>query len=75
MSDQRRARGLADCRGRAGCSWPGLIEAYRDRLPAAANWTAVTLLEATAPHTVRLFNCTRHLVPELQEGDASLSGG
>lgn len=37
--------------------------------------TAVTLLEATAPHTVRLFNCTRHLVPELQEGDASLSGG
>ena len=37
--------------------------------------TAVTLLDAAAPHTVRLFNCTRHLVPELQEDDASLSGG
>ena len=26
-------------------AWPGLIEAYRDRLPVAADWTPVTLLE------------------------------
>ena len=29
--------------------WPGLIEAYRDRLPAAAGWTPVTLLEGGTP--------------------------
>ena len=29
--------------------WPGLIEAYRDRLPMAANWTPVTLLEGATP--------------------------
>lgn len=42
MSDQRSALGFANCRGRVGCSWPGLIEAYRDRLPMAADWTPVT---------------------------------
>ncbi|EUA58076.1 threonine synthase domain protein [Mycobacterium intracellulare 1956] len=25
--------------------WPGLIEAYRDRLPVGDDWTPVTLLE------------------------------
>jgi threonine synthase len=30
-------------------AWPGLIEAYRDRLPMAANWTPVTLLEGGTP--------------------------
>ena len=39
---------MSDCRGRSGCSWPGLIEAYRDRLPVAAGWTPVTLLEGMA---------------------------
>jgi len=29
--------------------WPGLIEAYRDRLPVAAGWTPVTLLEGATP--------------------------
>ena len=29
--------------------WPGLIEAYRDRLPMAAGWTPVTLLEGGTP--------------------------
>lgn len=37
--------------------------------------TAVTQVDATAPHTVRLFNCTRHLAAGLQEGAGSLSGG
>ena len=29
--------------------WPGLIEAYRDRLPVGDDWTAVTLLEGGTP--------------------------
>jgi threonine synthase len=29
--------------------WPGLIEAYRERLPMAADWTPVTLLEGGTP--------------------------
>ena len=29
--------------------WPGLIEAYRDRLPVGDNWTPVTLLEGGTP--------------------------
>ncbi len=37
--------------------------------------TAVTLLDAAAPHTVRLFNCTRHLRSGLKEDETSLSGG
>ena len=69
MSDQRRARGFADCRGRAGCSWPGLIEAYRDRLPMAADWTPVTLLEGgtplvPAPRLSEKTRCTVHVKVE-----------
>ena len=49
--------------------WPGLIEAYRDRLPAAADWTAITLLEGGTPliHAKRiseLTGCTVHLKVE-----------
>jgi len=49
--------------------WPGLIEAYRDRLPAAADWTPVTLLEGGTPlvPAVRLSertDCTVHLKVE-----------
>jgi threonine synthase len=69
MSDQRRARGFADCRGRVGCSWPGLIEAYRDRLPVAADWTPVTLLEGgtplvPAPRLSEKTGCTVHIKVE-----------
>ena len=34
---------------RVHAPWPGLIEAYRDRLPMAAGWTPVTLLEGATP--------------------------
>ncbi|MCB9442129.1 MAG: threonine synthase [Mycolicibacterium sp.] len=49
--------------------WPGLIEAYRDRLPVAANWTPVTLLEGGTPliHARRISEmtgCTVHLKVE-----------
>jgi len=71
MSDQRRARGFGDCRGRVGCSWPGLIEAYRDRLPMAADWTPVTLKEGgtplvPAPRLSEKTGCTVHIKVEGQ---------
>ncbi|BBY84360.1 threonine synthase [Mycolicibacterium tokaiense] len=49
--------------------WPGLIEAYRERLPIGADWTAVTLLEGGTPliHAKRLSEhtgCTVHLKVE-----------
>ena len=49
--------------------WPGLIEAYRDRLPIGDNWTTVTLLEGGTPliHAKRiseLTGCTVHLKVE-----------
>lgn len=49
--------------------WPGLIAAYRDRLPGAADWTPVTLLEGGTPliHAPRLSKetgCTVHLKVE-----------
>ena len=69
MSDQRRARGLGECRGRVGCSWPGLIEAYRERLPMAADWTPVTLKEGgtplvPAPRLSEMTGCTVHVKVE-----------
>ncbi len=50
-------------------AWPGLIEAYRHRLPVAKDWTAVTLLEGGTPliHAKRLSEytgCTVHLKVE-----------
>ncbi|MGB3486259.1 MAG: threonine synthase [Mycobacterium sp.] len=49
--------------------WPGLIEAYRSRLPIGDDWTAVTLLEGGTPliHATRLSEhtgCTVHLKVE-----------
>lgn len=49
--------------------WPGLIEAYRDRLPMAADWTPVTLLEGgtplvPAPRLSAMTGCTVHLKVE-----------
>ncbi|HEU0190238.1 MAG TPA: threonine synthase [Mycobacterium sp.] len=49
--------------------WPGLIEAYRERLPIGADWTPVTLLEGGTPliHATRLSEqtgCTVHLKVE-----------
>lgn len=49
--------------------WPGLIEAYRDRLPVGDDWTPVTLLEGGTPliAATRLSEktgCTVHLKVE-----------
>src|SRR6201991_4784008 len=49
--------------------WPGLIEAYRDRLPVGADWTPITLLEGGTPliSATRLSEqtgCTVHLKVE-----------
>lgn len=49
--------------------WPGLIAAYRDRLPGAADWTPVTLLEGGtplihAPRLSKMTGCTVHLKVE-----------
>ena len=49
--------------------WPGLITAYRDRLPVGDDWTPVTLLEGGTPlvHATRLSEltgCTVHLKVE-----------
>ncbi|MEI7913654.1 MAG: threonine synthase [Mycobacteriaceae bacterium] len=49
--------------------WPGLIEAYRDRLPMAADWTPVTLLEGGTPlvfaqRLSEMTGCTVHLKVE-----------
>ncbi|MCV7355934.1 threonine synthase [Mycolicibacterium fluoranthenivorans] len=49
--------------------WPGLIAAYRDRLPVTDEWTPVTLLEGGTPliHAKRLSEqtgCTVHLKVE-----------
>jgi len=49
--------------------WPGLIEAYRDRLPMAADWTPVTLLEGGTPlvfaqRLSEVTGCTVHLKVE-----------
>jgi threonine synthase len=50
-------------------AWPGLIEAYRDRLPVAAGWTPITLQEGGTPliHAKRiseLTGCEVHLKVE-----------
>ncbi|AVM00160.1 threonine synthase [Gordonia iterans] len=49
--------------------WPGLIEAYRDRLPVGDDWTIVTLLEGgtplvPAPHLSELTGCEVYLKVE-----------
>ena len=49
--------------------WPGLIAAYRDRLPVGDNWTPVTLLEGGTPlvpaaRLSELTGCTVHLKVE-----------
>jgi threonine synthase len=49
--------------------WPGLIEAYRDRLPIDASWTPITLREGAtpllpAPRLSEYTGCTVHLKVE-----------
>jgi threonine synthase len=49
--------------------WPGLIEAYRHRLPDARDWTAITLLEGATPlvparYLSELTGCEVHLKVE-----------
>ncbi|NMO01191.1 threonine synthase [Gordonia sp. TBRC 11910] len=50
-------------------AWPGLIEAYRDRLPVADDWQVVTLLEGGTPliranHLSSLTDCDVYLKVE-----------
>ena len=50
-------------------AWPGLIEAYRHRLPDARDWTAITLLEGATPlvparYLSELTGCEVHLKVE-----------
>ncbi|EME20345.1 threonine synthase [Rhodococcus triatomae] len=49
--------------------WPGLIEAYRDRLPIGENWKTVTLLEGGTPlipagHLSEVTGCEVYLKVE-----------
>ncbi|CPY49489.1 Probable threonine synthase (ThrC) [Mycobacteroides abscessus] len=49
--------------------WPGLIAAYRDRLPIGENWQPVTLREGGTPllpaaRLSELTGCTVHLKVE-----------
>ena len=49
--------------------WPGIIAAYRDRLPVGDDWTPITLLEGGTPliHAAKiseLTGCTVHLKVE-----------
>src|ERR1700744_127512 len=49
--------------------WPGLIAAYRDRLPVGDDWTPVTLLEGGTPliaatQISERTGCTVHLKVE-----------
>ena len=49
--------------------WPGLIEAYRDRLPVGDDWVPVTLYEGgtpliPAPRLSAKTGCTVHLKVE-----------
>ena len=50
-------------------AWPGLIEAYRTRMPVAADWKVVTLLEGgtplvAAPYLSELTGCEVYLKVE-----------
>jgi threonine synthase len=50
-------------------AWPGLIEAYRDRLPVEDDWKVVTLLEGgtpliAAPHISEITGCEVYLKVE-----------
>ena len=60
---------MSTTRTRVHAPWPGLIEAYRDRLPMAAGWTPVTLLEGATPlvparRLSERTGCTVHLKVE-----------
>ena len=49
--------------------WPGLIEAYRDRMPVGDDWEIVTLLEGgtpliSAPYLGELTGCEVYLKVE-----------
>ncbi|GAB11519.1 threonine synthase [Gordonia araii NBRC 100433] len=59
--------------GRAGSpvhrAWPGLVEAYRDRMPVEDDWTIVTLLEGATPlvkanHLSEVTGCEVYLKVE-----------
>jgi threonine synthase len=59
----------AATRGAIHQPWPGLIAAYRDRLPIEESWTPITLREGgtplvPAPRLSELTGCTVHLKVE-----------
>ncbi|MFT3899621.1 MAG: threonine synthase [Gordonia sp. (in: high G+C Gram-positive bacteria)] len=50
-------------------AWPGLVEAYRDRMPVQADWEIVTLLEGATPlvsagHLSEITGCEVYLKVE-----------
>jgi threonine synthase len=48
-TSRSRGRTPARLEGRVHRPWPGLIAAYRDRLPVGDDWTPITLLEGGTP--------------------------
>ncbi len=59
--------------------WPGVIAAYRDRLPVGADWVPVTLLEGgtpliAAPRLSAKTGCTVHLKVEGAQSHRLLQG-
>src|SRR5262245_5582165 len=70
MSDEPLARrALSTAPSPIHQPWPGLIGAYRDRLPVEDSWTAITLLEGgtplvPAPRLSEYASCTVHLKVE-----------
>src|SRR3954453_14824699 len=60
---------MSDARTAVHQPWPGLIAAYRDRLPIDPQWTPITLLEGGTPlihakQISELTGCTVHLKVE-----------
>ena len=49
--------------------WPGLIEAYRDRLPIGDDWAPVTLLEGGTPliHAKRISEGEQAMLDQVRQ--------
>ena len=68
-ADGRNHRMSTTATGAVHQPWPGLIEAYRDRLPVGDDWTPITLREGgtpllPAPRLSEHTGCTVHLKVE-----------
>ncbi|ACY21157.1 threonine synthase [Gordonia bronchialis DSM 43247] len=60
---------MTEATGPVHSGWPGLIEAYRSRLPVGDDWKVVTLLEGgtpliSAPHLSEITGCEVYLKVE-----------